>query len=68
MNTITEDLKKRVDEMPADQWFTVKELAGKHHAGLWQHLCYMDDGRHRRADGCVFEADQCRRNFIWKSK
>lgn len=56
----TDEMKRRVNEMPADQWFSMDDIVSEHNPGLWQHLCFMDDGQHTRADGCLFVANQTR--------
>ena len=63
-----EEMKRQVEEMPANQWFRMNEITGGEHSpGLWQHLCIMDDGLHvRRSDGALFVANEVRLSFMWK--
>lgn len=65
-----EEMMKQVDEMPADQWFSMKEInGGIHSPGLWQQLCHMDDGLHvRKSDGAIFKGSECRLSFVWESQ
>lgn len=68
MKPAVDEMKQRVNEMPADQWFSMDDIVNEHNPGLWMHLCSMRATRHRRADGCLFVSDQERLNFMWQSQ
>lgn len=66
----TETTKKRINDMPADQWFGSYDLTGEryYNPGLWQHLCHLNTTLARRGDGCMLLSDKVRLNFIWSKE
>lgn len=55
-----------VKEQPANQWFTVEDIAGKDDRELYKYLCELEQSS--RGDGAVLLSSMTGETFIWELK
>lgn len=57
-----------IQEQPANQWFTVEDIAGKDDRALYKYLCELESEEHLREDGAILVSAMTGERFMWQKK